>query len=110
MTERYAEWLELLAARDWALINFAAIAFVSALVWHIASTFNPPARRWTQRLMLAGVFLGVTVSLTIVTGGNMDILILFGVAMVAGGVAVLIFQPDTRRAIFAKLQQLTGKK
>lgn len=107
MTERYSEWLALLSNRDWALTNFAALAFVFALAWHGVGLWPEPGRRWTRSIVLGLATIGIGAAFLFTFGGSMDILIWFGVAMIAGGVAVLIFQPDTRRAI---LDKLTGKK
>lgn len=107
MTERFSEWLTLFSNRDWALTNFAALAFVAALGWHGIGLWPEPARRWSRGLLGLATTLGIGLAFTFTYGGSMDILIWIGVGLLVGGAALLIFQPETRRAIFDKL---AGKK
>lgn len=55
MTERFTEWLFILAQRDWALTNFVGIAFWAMLGWEGIRLWPDPARRWFRLVyLLAG--------------------------------------------------------
>ncbi len=54
MTMRFSEWLLALAWRDYALVNFALIAFAAVIMWESFRLWPDRARRCGRGIYLIG--------------------------------------------------------